>query len=333
MRPSGRPFLFNVVVWGESYTRKLLDFTIPTLLAPDNLPAIVKRRSCEFLFATTSGDAEIIQVSESYKRLQELLPTVFVFPNFEGAGDNKYARMTVGHKEACAYGHVRGAYGVFLMPEMLVSNGSLLYLDNAVRRGKRAVIMVVLRLIEENVEILRGLPMIRLENRELVSLLFSSAHPEIRSFIVNGDRFSAEPGYVIWDFVDRGGVWVAHGIHSQPMLVDLLTVVPNALGHALDAEDFVRASVNDVSEIDVVMDSDLAMMCSLTPLEDVPTAPSTVPPTPAGVRKFIRGTPYVTGTHLWYFTHPVVLHCDDMPDDIGACLEISKNFVAEVLGY
>ena len=45
---SDRPFLFSVVVWGENYTRQLIDYTIPTLLAPNNLPKLVERRRCEF---------------------------------------------------------------------------------------------------------------------------------------------------------------------------------------------------------------------------------------------------------------------------------------------
>jgi hypothetical protein len=324
-----RPFLFNVIVWGENYTRQLLEFTIPSLLSLNNLPKLVKHRPCEFLFVTTYQDAELIKSSEIFRKLASYTPTLVIYQDFHSMSGSKYQLMTTGHRHVCMYGQKRKAYGVFLMPEMLVADGSLLYMHQSVLNGFRAVVMPVLRLVEEEVSDLRG-KSINLSKRQLVRLLFAHPHDEMRSFMIDNEVFTSEPGFVIWP--NGGSYWIIHGLHSQPVLVDLKDAVYEALEPTIDAGNFVELSVKNYKLVDIVQDSDQAMICSLTSKYDIPTPHSWTLPTPESVRKFIRGTPYMNRLHLWYFSHPVVFHAGSRPKSVEAGIEISTSFVAEVLG-
>jgi hypothetical protein len=323
-----RPFLFNVVVWGENYTKQLLDFTIPSLLSPNNIPKLVQHRPCEFLFVTTPADAELIKSSKIFQKLASHISILVIYQDFHLMSDTKYQLMTIGHRQVCGYGQERKAYGVFLMPEMLVADGSLLYMHKSVLKGSRAVVMPILRLVEEEISFLKGKP-INLSKRKLVSLLFAHAHHEMHSFMINSEFFSSQPGFVIWPSKDT---WIIHGIHSQPILVDLKDAVPDALVPTIDAGNFVELSVQNNRLVDIIQDSDQAMLCSLTSVNDIPTPHSWVPPTPESVRQFMQSTPYVNGLHRWYFSHPVVFHSSAMPKDIETRKEISNQFVTEVLG-
>lgn len=323
-----RPFLFNVVVWGESYVRKFLDYTLPTLLAPRNIPSLCAVRDCEFLIVTTALDIEILKASPLVAKLNKVMPVTFLPYEFSAHPGDKYHRMTHGHRLVCEYGKAKRAYGVFLMPEMLMGNGTMLHLHKLVRHGAQAVIMMVLRLIEEEVEKLRGLPVLEIPNRDLVRFLFSYAHHEIRTFMVDAEEFSNHPGYVIWPTEKQA--WIVCGLHAQPMLVDLAEAQPDAIGHTIDAGEFVGACVPDREAIEVVADSDLAMICSLTPKNDIPTAHNWAAPTSDTVRGFVNSTPLVTALNRWYFEHPVILHSGVMPE-LSAELAETAGFVQRVL--
>jgi hypothetical protein len=47
-------------VWGERYTRDFLDFSLPSLMAPGNLPGISRLGRCTFVLLAPVKDVEII---------------------------------------------------------------------------------------------------------------------------------------------------------------------------------------------------------------------------------------------------------------------------------
>jgi len=56
--------------WGEDYINDLLAITLPALLAPGNLPELVKAFSCEFVLVTESRFFERIRRSSVFTRLE-----------------------------------------------------------------------------------------------------------------------------------------------------------------------------------------------------------------------------------------------------------------------
>ena len=48
-------------VWGTQYIGQFLQSSLPTLLAPHNLPSIAKLLPCKFSFLTSSEGAEILR--------------------------------------------------------------------------------------------------------------------------------------------------------------------------------------------------------------------------------------------------------------------------------
>ena len=51
-----RPFYFVVVVWGREYRDYFLEYCLPSLLSPGNIPALDGKRPAKVLFATTAED-------------------------------------------------------------------------------------------------------------------------------------------------------------------------------------------------------------------------------------------------------------------------------------
>src|ERR1700688_4960851 len=50
-------------VWGERYTRDFLDFCLPSLLAPGNIPALSKLAPCTLVLLAPVRDAAFIKQS------------------------------------------------------------------------------------------------------------------------------------------------------------------------------------------------------------------------------------------------------------------------------
>src|ERR1700722_17725486 len=48
-------------VWGQRYTRDFLEFCLPSLLAPGNVPGLTKLARCTFVLLAPAEDAETIE--------------------------------------------------------------------------------------------------------------------------------------------------------------------------------------------------------------------------------------------------------------------------------
>jgi len=61
-------------VWGYDFTQQFLNVSLPTLLAPGNLPALAKTLPTEFIFLTGRRDEAMIRESAGYRRLSTICP-------------------------------------------------------------------------------------------------------------------------------------------------------------------------------------------------------------------------------------------------------------------
>src|SRR6202043_2552243 len=57
-RPSARAVRLLLPVWGYRYVRQFLEFSLPTMLAPGNVPALAGLLPCTFVLLTSSADAD-----------------------------------------------------------------------------------------------------------------------------------------------------------------------------------------------------------------------------------------------------------------------------------
>src|SRR6516165_9229998 len=64
-------------VWGYEFTQQFLNVSLPTLLAPGNLPALAKTLPTEFIFLTGRRDEPMIRQSTGYRHLSAICPIRF----------------------------------------------------------------------------------------------------------------------------------------------------------------------------------------------------------------------------------------------------------------
>ena len=59
-RPPVRAVRLLLPVWGFRYVKQFLEFSLPTMLAPGNIPALAGTVPCTFVVLTSAADAKLI---------------------------------------------------------------------------------------------------------------------------------------------------------------------------------------------------------------------------------------------------------------------------------
>ena len=112
-------------VWGQRYLRRFFEFSLPTMIAPGNIPALAAALPCTFVFLTSAQDAELIAEHPGYRHLRAICRTEIVpiddlitgetFDHDHAGLCPRRARGGPGHAETCF---------LFLMSDYLMANGS-----------------------------------------------------------------------------------------------------------------------------------------------------------------------------------------------------------------
>jgi hypothetical protein len=130
------------VVWGDIYRNYLLEYALPTLLAPGNIPALKGRRPVKYLVASTPEDWSIIRDTAIFRELTKYAEPVFL--ELPPKGDSPYWVYAItGHKLCCEMAARDKAYRILTSPDALYSDGTLARLHEIVLNGAEVVLKLV----------------------------------------------------------------------------------------------------------------------------------------------------------------------------------------------
>ena len=121
------------------------------LLSTNNIPALsqTQRNDSCFLIVTTSKDWSYLQGSSNFRRLKTLIKCRHIeMPALEHVR-NKMSIMSQGHKLASEEAFRNKAMGVYLTPDLILSDGAVTTLSRLGQQGKAAVLCLAVRFSEE----------------------------------------------------------------------------------------------------------------------------------------------------------------------------------------
>ena len=289
-----RPFYFSVVFWGERFRDYLTDFCLPSLLSPNNIPSLRGGRHNRFIFCTTPDDWAVLTLSPIFSLLERYIHPYFAEISLPLPGRSGCEHMGVGHKLATEMAHKDEAYGVFITPDLMISDGSVAALERHARARRRVVLSAALRfgeeplfenlramgiLCEEERLSLLGRPL-TITSRAMVGVALRSFHSETRRYEWEAPYFTSFPCACWWRVPSEDGI-VVHSLSWAPLLLDYSIVGRHDTrvleSWTIDA-DYVYRNFGDGEGIHVVTDSDEIMLVSWAPLSDRPQslAPSRI---------------------------------------------------------
>ena len=271
-----QPFFFTVVCWGDSYYDHLLNYLIPSLLSPNNIPILDRTANNKFLIATTRNDIRKYEDDCRLLGLSNYLQVEFLEIPEKPSDITACQHMGLGHLMMTEQAFREKAIGVLLTPDLVVSDGTIKACREAVSEGNDVVLLAALRFAEEGV--LPYLEKIRheslgnslvLDPRDLVRSALASLHSETATYVFDDDTYHLFPVASMWRVGDEG--YLVHSLSWAPLAINYKPLEKHEtemlLTWTIDG-DYIYQNFGANPNLKVIQNSDDAMLVSWTPLAE-----------------------------------------------------------------
>ena len=203
---------FLTVVWGEAYIRRFARLSLPSFIAPGNLPALAQATDLEVIVMTRRDDIGYFEEQTAFRRLRAICPVRFV------EIDDLITTSIYGVTLTLAYARPVIACGremlnthfVFMNADFVLADGSLHALCRHILAGRSIVLGPSFRAIAEAVEphletaVDASSAVLSIPPRELAALSLPHPHPTMAAKIVNQGFFhSTHPNQFFWQVDER----------------------------------------------------------------------------------------------------------------------------------
>jgi len=319
------------VVWGQRFVDKFMDYCLPSLLAPGNIPALARKRKVVHSIVTTEADRDRIVAHPAFTRLQGLAEVVFTcfpqeflerrerseynFYHFYGLLDHQSVFMAAALKA-----------DLYLLPiDCVYSRDCLRNFSSYLERDADCCSVGSLEAVESelrawlDIETRRRANVLDLPSRELVQA--AAEHPDryFRSLTMRPDNteFCAHPRELVWPLADGLAI---HSIFMHPLAVSarLLSRPFHAQHENVDFALLPRLLQGD-GRLKVIEDASEAMLGHFG-------APVTRDEYLAGgfsIKNFIEAHRYDYAVHRRFFASRQFFPCRDLP------YNLSDDYAAE----
>lgn len=270
---------FAISLWGADYARTFCEVSLPCQLAPGNLPALAHGGNIVFTIYTDGAtrpqlemhggistlrglaDVEILDVAEVSFGAKSIAAQADAVPQ----AAKKHELQSLCYMHALDGAAAAGAILFPLAADMVFSDTALAYFAERARRGKKAVMANFLRLARETAEpaLIQALASSPngLSERALCALALAHLHPVQQAFDIGRGRISEYPIQLAWTAAN--GSLLVRGLFPHP-----IAVRPTPAATRFDSTidyDYAFRLAPDADDIEVVRDSDDALMCRLSP--------------------------------------------------------------------
>ncbi|MDO8289812.1 MAG: hypothetical protein Q7T44_11390 [Parvibaculum sp.] len=201
-----------IAVWGSKYFDYLTEFSLPSWLAPDNLPALARLVDLEIDFLTSDADARNFSATTHFANLQAICPVNFVSID-DLIGRDMYTITLTG---AFGRGMIRHGEGmtdiafIFMNADFVLSNGSLAHVGSLILSGEEAVMAPSYRSTEEAVapQLTEWFnshdETLNISSRDLVRFALRAPHPTtIAKSVTQSGFVTRRPNQLYWPVDDN----------------------------------------------------------------------------------------------------------------------------------
>jgi hypothetical protein len=283
-----KPFHFIVVLWGERFRNYFLEYCLPSLLAPGNIPALAGRGRHKFMIATRPDDWLAMKATPIFSLMERYIIPVFLEIPPCPVGRSGCEHMGVGHKLALDIAYRERAYASVLTPDCMLSAGTVARLQEHARAGIKLVLVPALRFGEEtflgHLTARGAIPCnnpgertspLSISGREMVLAAVNGLHNETLAYEWDAPYFVPIAPAAWWRVPGEDGI-VLHSLSWAFLLLDF-----EALGRhdtstldnwTLDG-DYLYKNFGRIEQIHVVQDSDEMFLASWGPMSEIPFRP------------------------------------------------------------
>ncbi len=328
-----RPVVFLLALWGESYIKNFFDFSLRSLLAPGNIPAMSEEYECTFLFLTRDSDVDFFKSQTCYQQLDSHCRIKFIDISdliFEGSYS---ATLTLAYERGM---RSRGdkiceTYFFFLVSDYIMANGSLHNLKKYLKEGYSGITAGNFLVIEESVAPLlekkiaadpKGI--LSLEPREMLALGFPYMHPVSQAHTVtHGLTHALHANRLFWRVNDQvmvGRFYLRHMLCIKPEIDHY------QIGAACDYSFIPEMCPS--GNIAHIQDSDIYCLIEMAPYDYeqsmIATGPYEIPALAVHLSK------WTTSVHRANAHIPVIYHSVPLKESPMAILQESATYIQQI---
>ena len=250
------PFIMSTPVWGAGHVGLFLNVCLPSLLSPGNLPGLAADPRNRYLIYTRAEDETELRAAPTFRRLREIIAVEVIIIREEITEPHR--TMSDCHIDSVRRADEVDGAAIFLPPDCVWSDGSLLALERIARSGKSVVHMSGIRLdrdafvpelsnwYSDNKTVLTLAP------RELIAMGLRHLHPISHTHFWNEFDGGLMPANLIWTVPNEG--LLLRCFHLHPLMVK--SQVPFAKFSSTIDDDLPLRACPDASRDYVVTDSD-----------------------------------------------------------------------------
>jgi hypothetical protein len=263
------PFVFSTPVWGAGHTGLFLNVGLPSLLAPGNLPGLASNPQTRYLIYTLPEYEKDIRTAPSFGRLARVLTVEIDLIRQEIVSPHR--TMSDCHMDSFRRAEEAGAAAVFLPPDCVWSDGSMVRLEGLTQSGKSVVHMSGIRLDRDGFvpelagQYAENRTVLTLKARELVATGLRHLHPIALRHFFDEYEGGLMPANLVWTVKNEG--LLLRCFHLHPLMVK--TQVPLAEFNSTIDDDLALRACPDTSRDYVVADSDELLAFEMSSLNHV----------------------------------------------------------------
>jgi hypothetical protein len=335
-RPAARPApaaaKLLLPVWGYGYVRQFLEWGLPTLLAPGNVPAIAEAMACEFVMLTSAEDEPFIRAHPAFSRLSAVSATEIRLIDHLITGSNHSTTVTLAYTE-CIRAAGPAALDTcffFLVSDYIVADGSLRNVLDRVIKGASGVLVGNFQVVQEDAmpwleeQAAAAGSVLALRPRELIRWGLANLHPTAVANTVNfALSHNSHANRLFWR-VDGdtllGRFYLMHMLCIRPEVTDFI------IGSSCDYSFIPELCPSGT--VDLIGDSDEYAVIELQSRrhEEAFLRPGPLRPT-----RLARSlSEWTTARHRQNASQSVIFHAGEVPPKIGAVVAQADAFVADV---
>jgi hypothetical protein len=331
-RPPPKRIKVLLPVWGYDFTKVFLRVSLPTLLAPGNLPALAQTLPTEFVFLTGRRDEGMIREAAGYRQLSKICPVSFHAIDELVTENNHSTTVTfafAGAVRRTAEAMLDTCF-FFLVSDYIVADGSLASAVKLVLAGASAVQTGNFQIVAEDAapwldrELELSEEALVLPPRELMRWALTCIHPATIANTVNLPvSHNSHSNRLFWR-VDAntliGRFYLMHMLCIRPEVVDFV------IGASCDYSFIPEMCPS--GNVTVITDSDDFLVIETQPRHH---EASFLRPGPAEPKQLAGGlSEWTTALHRDNSRHTLVFHAADLPSSLIAMEAGADAFIAQV---
>jgi hypothetical protein len=321
-------------VWGERYVREFAQISLPSYLAPGNIPALSENVDLEVVILTTRSSVSAFQTEPAFLRLLSLCQSRFLLIDDLITTGNYGVILTLAYARGIidAGAEQLNTWFIFMNSDFVLADGGMRNLLPILTTENHAIMSASLRVRAETVlplldrYIAESGTQLSMSPREAVGLALANLHGTVIGKTITQDLVTCQTHNQIYWGVDDSTLL------ARNHLIFMLAIKPETPMRAVNSYcDYgLVPELVPSGRIHVIGDSDTFFMMEMQPSQQETSFLCYGTKSQLEIAEELSG--WTTKEHRLYAEHDVIFHAKEIPPFAESTRSEAQRFITDLHG-